>query len=100
MSSMADQPVLDVRRLRLLPDDTVVIVCKEHLSDQECDRLAELVKPHFPNNQVLVLDHPLDIAVVSPDAARDAADRAWVVLDWLAENNPAALELCPYKARR
>jgi hypothetical protein len=28
------------------------------------------------------------------------ADRAWAVLDWLAENNPAALELCPYKAKR
>lgn len=34
------------------------------------------------------------------NAARAEADRAWAVLDWLAQNNPAALELCPYKATR
>lgn len=34
------------------------------------------------------------------DRAVDERDRAWIVLDWLAENIPGALELCPYKARR
>ena len=33
-------------------------------------------------------------------AAEARAERAWVVLDWLAENMPRALELCPYKAHR
>lgn len=32
--------------------------------------------------------------------AENEADRAWAVLDWLAENMPRALELCPYKAPR
>ena len=34
------------------------------------------------------------------EAAEAESGRAWSVLDWLAANNPGALELCPYKATR
>lgn len=35
-----------------------------------------------------------------PEHPENPENRAWAVLDWLAENNPAALELCPYKVVR
>jgi hypothetical protein len=41
-----------------------------------------------------------DTTATLRDSGGAQAPDPWVVIDWLAENMPRALELCPYKVRR
>lgn len=55
----------DVRRLRLEPDDVVVVCCDRMLSKHQAEQVRDYVKAAITGNEVLVLSNGLSIHIVS-----------------------------------
>ena len=54
----------DVRRLRLGPDDVLVVRLPEAAKYEDLQEAKRLLKAEFPANKVLVLAHNIDVGVV------------------------------------
>lgn len=62
-----------VQRLRLRPDDRVVVrVPGVHLVEEQRERLRQLVRTVFPDHAVLVLDAGAELGVVGPAGPEEA----------------------------
>jgi hypothetical protein len=56
--------IIEVTRIALKPGDVVLVKCKEPVEDEHADRIRELCKQAFPDNQVVVVDDTLELSVV------------------------------------
>lgn len=57
---------IDIKRLRLKPGDVVVLRVNMDLTLQEADRLKAIAKRVITINEVLVIDHRIDMWVMEP----------------------------------
>lgn len=61
----------EVTRMRLLPDDTVVVSCDHKLTMDDATRVKEHVKGIFPDHEVLVLSEGFALSIAGPDEGPD-----------------------------
>ena len=59
-----DIMVTRVTRLKVEPDDVLVLTVKWHISPEAHDRLRQGLKETFPNNRAIVLEEGATLGVV------------------------------------
>jgi hypothetical protein len=59
-----DALVSEVSRLSLKPGDKLVVKTPKVLTADICETIKAFLKPHFPDNEVLVFDGGVDLSVV------------------------------------
>jgi hypothetical protein len=60
--------MVDMSVLSLRPGDVVVLRCGGKISDNLYAILKETIKPHFPNNKVIILEQGMEISVLRDDS--------------------------------
>ena len=59
--------VRDIRRLRLNPDDRLVVQLSGPATRDKIDVIREQLQPRFPDNEILIVDRDTDLLVVGAD---------------------------------
>lgn len=58
---------LTFQRVRVQPDDVIVVSCQDRLSPEHRQLIEETVQQNFfPNNKVMILDGGVTIAAMKP----------------------------------
>ncbi|MBW1779283.1 MAG: hypothetical protein JRL30_00950 [Deltaproteobacteria bacterium] len=63
--------VTELKRVRLEPGDTVVIITEKRLGQANSERIIDHLKDVFPNHEVLILEDGLRIGVMGPGPEDD-----------------------------
>ena len=80
--SLDGEPIGEVKRLNLGPNDAIVIECSQRLTMADADRIRNHVRAVFPGTRVLVVPEGCTVGVAGPDdQAHGCADPEliWVV---------------------
>jgi hypothetical protein len=81
--SMSDETpqIEDIRRLHLDPGDVIVLKVQHPLTQAQADRMVQRMRAVLPGHKCLVLDHDVDLTVVSagPTIEQTTRPQRWSV---------------------
>lgn len=63
-----DALVSEISKLSLEPGDKLVVRCKQDLMAEQVVNLSETLRPHFPDNKILVLMPSMELSAIRPES--------------------------------